>query len=319
MKWCESRSRLIDLLVKKCRYVRDIAGLVATFVPTLGENVSFLFKDTEWPTISSSRDSGDDELFVIDQARWFKELEGYYNRAQRYRKDVILPLGRFYKHSHEVHRANYLKLAHKLESFVYNFNYTRQPINFLTPDVGITETRLSVLFDNTDMLNIIFSLPMSLADAYVRFNQRVALLIADVKTLAPHNKVINHLSTFANIYVASDQRNSKLYEALDGLLIHNKNYITHRMDKMFKNILKGTGIKNVYQLTAERITFHISTIWSYASENSKEAIWRALEDLLDLSNQIQTILHPPAPPAPPIVLTEDEQVRIAVDSSVSTL
>lgn len=311
MKWCESRTRLIDLLVKKCRYIRDIAGLVATFVPTFGENVSFLFKETEWPCISSSRDLGEDELFVIDQARWFKELESAYTKSQRF-------LGiSSHNRSCAENRANYLKLAHKLESFVYTSNYTRQPINFLTPEVGITETSLSILFDNADMLKITLALPMSLFDAYVRFNQRVALLIADVKTLAPHNKVINHLSTFANICVASDQRKSKLYEAVEGLLIHNKKYIDHRIEYMFKYILKDTGIKNVYQLTGDCITFHISTIWSYASENSKEAIWRALEDLLDLSNQIQTILHPPPPPI--IVLTEAEQVLIAIDSSVSSL
>jgi len=280
---CEFRLSIVDTLVTRCGYVKDIAGIVSTFVPTFAETVLFLFRGTIWPPVSCERRLQNEQLYAIDKTQWFNEFQSIFYRAPPPKSGDNWSNASTACFDRE---GRYLAMAHKIASLIHNFPYR---IDYVTPEVTLTETRMRIVFDNS-LLTVTFGLNMNTNTAFTRFNRRILVFISDLKTLAPRDPIIANLSTLVNAAVTVNGiQTQSLYVSVASFLHKVKPLIETRNSAMFRQLL--TDVDAVHGIPVDKINNHAEAIFKFLSPTSRTAIWETFEDLLDLAEEIQGVLH----------------------------
>lgn len=265
-------------------YLRVLSWLISTYVPTLAEEIKLKFEHLRWPTITVESMEPQEELFAITHRDWFTEFSALYSS-----RNVVFPASA---------QVRYGTIATRLEIMLQNISSTR--LNYLTPEVDVSQTRLRILVCETEAITLIFDIPMTPSFAYRRFNQRLNLFVSDLKDfVAPTNTLVKiyhaHLATMLSVSDGGgiDSRGPHYY--LQPFLISSKPFIEKRDSCLFCAFdtdqaepgQQGRQVQN-FQLWKEWLV--VDALWKFASPQTKEAVWRALEDLLDLSALIQQVL-----------------------------
>jgi hypothetical protein len=276
-------------------YARVLSWLISTYIPTLAEEVKHKFEDVTWPNFSVEQVGIDEELFGITYQAWFSEFSSLYMRQPPNHlatKHFLLASS---------NRTKYLVLANRIESLLQLVPTTM--VHYLTPEVDVRCTKLRILVCDRDAITLSFDIAMTSCQAYLRFNQRLALFLSDLKDfIVPGHSLLSRyhalLATTLSVKSGGSLYSRRPHLALSGLLQHAKPSIDKRDAHMFCAYDRDKEEHSLRDFQMWNEWVFVEAIWKFASPNSKEAIWRALEDLLDLATQIDQVLNPePSAPA----------------------
>lgn len=246
--------RKIQKICESVGIIRDVSGLIAQFVPTFGQEVERIFKSTIY---STEVVPANEELFATHEGLWFVELESVYHRQP----------------SPPIPWQEYDKLVREFLS-----EMSDREISFLTPNhtPGLTVMRL--LVQPSDLLNLTFKYVSSRDDAYKRLNERIILFLCDLQKYAYDDPYING---WAKDVVYIHRLSGRPYEALVKIILPHQTAINQRDETLFMRLLPWP-----------KINLHFHQFWTQIrSRNDRNAIWRGLEDILDLTLDTQLVVQ----------------------------
>lgn len=272
---CRVEECLIEL-----GYARVLSWLISTYLPTIAEEVRSKFENVQWPRFSVEQVSADEELFAIDYRSWFSEFASLYRR-------LVMPSSD--------RNCSLMRIATRLETMLQMVSPSM--VNYLTPDVDLSCTKLRILICDSEAITLSFDIPMTADQAYRRFNQRLTLFLSDIRDfVAPRYSLLNgysaDLATVLSFESGGSIFSRKPHNALSRLLQLIKPFVDTRNAKLFCAYDREKQDNNRdelqdFQLWKEWV--YVEALWKFASPHTKEAVWRALEDLLDLSQEIDQV------------------------------
>lgn len=261
-------------------FPRELGRMIASYVPLFSDEVRWRFPPDEWswPKITAGERDEKEELFPVERAAWLKELGSVY-----FMHASLTPL---------------------LFDFIENYHFGGEV--YLTPQETLEERIFRVALQDNHLLVLTFPIRMTRGRALVRFNERILLLLSDLKTcLAPQDPVLESLAAsmdeslepfsphgshpqrnMINMMVVRNMASSKAHRAMSASIARARPFVERRDPSLFKQLFVTQYGPADTNSDTRRINVHLEAIWLYASPHSREAIWRALEDLLDLDIQI---------------------------------
>lgn len=275
-------ARLVDL-----GYARELAHLVAAYIPLLTEEVAFRWPPVGqlWPSIHAFSYAEGEEWFAVSPRLWYDDLKKTFHNEAKGVDLASMP---------------YMALTCQLNDFLKQYH----PVHYLTPEENLQETLFRIAVKD-GLIVLKFPRPMTLRRSLQRFNERVLLLLSDIKTyVAPRDPIIAALTDDAAAAllhtdryqkfthnaprgeVKVDMSSIKLHAAMRPSIQRARDYVQRRDSSIFRDLCRS-GAETHW---VEKVNAHIDAIWKFATPQSREAIWRALEDIIELDSQVSACI-----------------------------
>jgi hypothetical protein len=244
-------------------YLRELAHIVAfEYLPSFAHLVKLRFGHMSWPIVTwESLDLMTPGVLAMDKTHWYSHLKTLYDRGN-------------------VDGDSFLALTDALDE-ILTIGETR-PIFIATESLFSTTMRICVA--KQDTLALVFdNRTFKRAREYKRFNERLLLLLTDLEEaeIVKNDVVLLRLRNAIREILSTAPFSRKLYQWLGAILIRNEAAIERRDEHFFLR-LKLTNTMDETIIEAQ-----IQDIWRSAHPRHQEAIWIAVEDLLDLALDIQ--------------------------------
>lgn len=247
---CEGFRQSVERRLVEAGYVRDLARMIAALVPTFFDVVKRFFEGDGTATAESV--GLREELFAVHEGLWFCNLEAAFHRAENKSTDWV-------------------SYDHRVRSFIRHMeDEENQTVEYLSPELTPGQTVLRLLVGHRDALAIILIYTAKPEDHYRRLHERLILFLHDLKIRWPDDPYING---WAKDLLATPTYSQRPYRTIREILLPHSVAVISRDEKLFEHVLPYP-----------QINAHIQRLWAQTnrSPKSREAIWRAIEDLFDL-------------------------------------
>jgi hypothetical protein len=272
-------------------YVRELARLIATYLPTVAESIRQCFFGYRLPALSVERASCNNDEGITREA-WLNDLHTVWSRAERSfafeESDA----------SSDSSDSSLTEFSRRLVSFLQEYPRAVH----LPTIVQVGYTQLRIWLNNDDVLVVVhFNLLLDRCTALSRFNHRLWLFFSDLKlcsstdTIEKVEKACRWLSRLAIPSCTNNQQPAKQpYDLYGWRFLMCQNSISSRNIREFFIEWYQIPVNRVWNYMDDTdqggrlpLWREIGNILAKTSNTNKLAIWNALDDLVHLA----TLVH----------------------------